>query len=168
MKTLIVYYSLTGNTAYIAEKLAKGLGADALRLEAQKAYPDKGFKKFFWGGKSAVMGEKPALVPYTCDLSQYERVIIASPVWAGTFAPPLRTFIEDKREALNGKKFAALLCCAGGDTFKPFEKLRSALNVEQFEAQAVLVDPKDKPAPEKDAALKQFMGALGAPEGENQ
>ena len=160
MKTLIVYYSLNGNTAFVAEKLSQALGADTLKLEPQKAYPDKGFKKFFFGGKSAVMGEKPALVPYACDLSQYERVIIGSPVWAGTFTPPLRTFIEENKEELKGKKFAAFLCCAGGDTFKPFEKLRNALNVEQFDAQAVFVDPKDKPKPENETALKQFADNL--------
>jgi hypothetical protein len=29
-----------------------------------KAYPTKGFRKFLWGGKSAVMAEKPKLLPY--------------------------------------------------------------------------------------------------------
>ena len=57
MKTLIVYYSLEGNTQYAAERIAGRIGADVLRLVPKKAYHDKGFAKFFWGGKSAVMGE---------------------------------------------------------------------------------------------------------------
>jgi len=164
MKTLIVYYSLNGNTAFVADKLAQALEADTLRLEAQKAYPDKGIKKFLWGGKSAVMGEKPALVPYVCDLSQYERVVIGSPVWVGTFTPPLRTFIDENKEALAGKRFAAFLCCAGGDTFKPFEKLRNVLNVEQFEAQAVFVDPKNKPTPQAETCVQKFIKMLSETE----
>ena len=32
MSTLIVYFSLEGNTAYIADELARRLGADTLRL----------------------------------------------------------------------------------------------------------------------------------------
>lgn len=66
MKTLIVYYSLEGNTEYAAGRIAAALQADTLRLRPKKAYADKGFAKFFWGGKSAVMAEKPELEPYEC------------------------------------------------------------------------------------------------------
>ena len=40
MKTIIVYYSLEGNTEYAAKELANLLGADLLRLHPKKAYPD--------------------------------------------------------------------------------------------------------------------------------
>ena len=52
MKTAIVYYSMGGNTAYIAARIAKKLAAnvDVIELTPVKAYPDKGFKKFLWGG----------------------------------------------------------------------------------------------------------------------
>ena len=58
MKRLIVYFSLEGNTEYIANKLADMTGADKLNLVPVKAFADKGFAKFFWGGKAAVMAEK--------------------------------------------------------------------------------------------------------------
>ena len=61
MKTLVVYYSLEGNTEYVAEKIREAVGADLLKLVPKKAYHDKGLAKFFWGGKSAVMAEKPEL-----------------------------------------------------------------------------------------------------------
>ena len=44
---------------YVAEKIAERMGADIIPIEPVKAYPDKGAVKFFWGGKSAVMGENP-------------------------------------------------------------------------------------------------------------
>lgn len=62
MKDLVVYFSLEGNTQYVAERIKEQTGADLSRLVPKKAYQDKGFAKFFWGGKSAVMAEKPALV----------------------------------------------------------------------------------------------------------
>ena len=95
MKTLIVYYSLEGNTKYAADKIAQAIGADTLQLVPKKAYSDKGFSKFLWGGKSALMAEKPALEPIDANLDEYEQIVFGFPVWAGTFAPPLRTFIED-------------------------------------------------------------------------
>ena len=63
MKTAIVYYSMGGNTALAAGKLAEGLDADLIEVKPVKAFPDKGLKKFLWGGKSAVMAETPALQP---------------------------------------------------------------------------------------------------------
>ncbi len=80
MKTAIVYYSLEGNTEYTAEKIAEQLKqtgeTDILRIEPEKAYPDKGAGKFFWGGKSAVMGEKPTLKPYEFDVENFEAELI--------------------------------------------------------------------------------------------
>ena len=73
MKTLIVYYSLEGNTEYAASRIAAAAGADLLRIEPAKQYPDKGFKKFFWGGKSAVMAETPDLKPYAFEPEDYGR-----------------------------------------------------------------------------------------------
>ena len=64
MKALIVYYSMNGNTEYAARKIAERTGAETLRLEPVKAYPDRGVRKFLRGGKSAMMEEKPELRPY--------------------------------------------------------------------------------------------------------
>ena len=95
MKDLVVYFSLEGNTEYAANKIKEKTGADLLRLVPKKAYHDKGFAKFFWGGKSAVMAEKPEIEEIGIDLAPYDRIIFGFPVWASNYTPPLRTFIED-------------------------------------------------------------------------
>lgn len=159
MKTAIVYYSMSGNTAYVAEKLASALNADLIPLVPRKAYPDSGFRKFFWGGKSALMGDKPALEPYTFDGNAYDLIAFGSPVWAGTFAPPLRTFIEESRVALQGKRISAFFCCSGGPG-KVLEKFRVFLGCEGLEQELVLIDPKDKPSPETEEKIKAFINAL--------
>ena len=61
MKTAIVYYSLNGNVRYVSEKIAKELGADLIELVPVKAYPDKGMKKFIWGGSAVTFKKKPDL-----------------------------------------------------------------------------------------------------------
>lgn len=159
MKTAIVYYSMSGNTTYVAEKLAAALNADLIPLVPTKAYPDSGFKKFFWGGKSAVMGEKPKLEPYAFDASAYDLVILGSPVWAGTFAPPLRTFLHEQRDGLRGKRLAAYFCCSGGPG-KVLEKLGAYLDGIRPEQELILIDPRDKPSPDTDRAIDEFCRAL--------
>ena len=160
MKTLIVYYSLEGNTEYAAEKIAASLGADTLRLRPKKAYADKGFVKFFWGGKSAVMAEKPALEPYEADLAAYGRVIFGFPVWASNFTPPIRTFLQAHLPELSKKRIAAFACQSGGGAEKALAKLKKAAGISEFEATGVFIDPKQKHTETTDRAIDAFAEAL--------
>ena len=157
MRTLVVYYSMGGNTAWAAEKIAEQTGAETLRLEPAKAYPSKGFRKFLWGGKSAVMAEKPELQPYQFDAEQYDRIIFGFPVWAGNIAPPIRTFIHDND--LKDIRCAAFACQGGSGAEKAFGKLRECLG-KDLEKTLVLVDPKDRPDPAKEVQIEMFCDAL--------
>ncbi len=158
MKTIIVYYSLEGNTAWAAERIAAALGAEVLRLEPKKAYPSSGFRKFFWGGKSAVMAETPKLLPYRFEGDAYERVIFGFPVWAGNVAPPIRSFV--KENDLSGKRIAAFACQGGSGAEKACGKLLAALGRDALEAQLVLIDPKARPSEENEKKLREFCAAL--------
>ena len=51
MSTAIVYYSMLGNSEMIANKMALKLGADVIRIEPDKAYPDIGFP--VWASRPA-------------------------------------------------------------------------------------------------------------------
>ena len=160
MKTLIVYFSLEGNTKWAVEQIAAKLPVDTLALVPKSAYPDKGFKKFLWGGKSALMKETPELESHIVDITQYERIIFATPIWAGTFAPPLRTFIQS--EDLTGKEFAFVACSGGGSPDKAFAGLKALLNIAGDVPTLGLVDPKSRPNAENEAALKAFCEKLTA------
>ena len=158
MKTIVVYYSMGGNTAYAAGRIVDALGADTLRIAPEKAYPDSGFRKFFWGGKSAVMAETPKLIPYAFDPAAYERVILGFPIWAGNVAPPIRSFLRDND--LKGKRVAAFACESGAGAEKAFTKLKAALGIDALEAELILIDPKDKPKEENGKKIADFCAAL--------
>ena len=157
MKTIIVYYALSGNTEWASQKLSADLGAETLRLEPEKAYPDKGFKKFFWGGKSAVMSETPPLRPYAFDAAKYDQIILGFPIWAGRYAPPIRTFLRDHGAALAGKRVAAFACQSGAGAEKAFARLEETLG-RKLDATLVLIDPKEKPGPANEEKLLAFGG----------
>ncbi len=155
MKTAVVYYSLTGNADFAAKRIAEKLNADIIRLEPEKAYPDSGFRKFFWGGKSAVMGETPALAGQPFQLADYDCVILGTPVWAGTFAPPLRTLIRANAGKWRGKRVAAFVCSGGGPG-KTLDKLKAELDIPSFAAALSLIDPKARPSRENDQKITEF------------
>ena len=159
MKTAVVYYSMSGNTAFAAEKIAKALDADLIEIKPQKQYPDKGFRKFLWGGKSAVMAETPALEPYVFHPEQYEQIIFGFPVWASNITPPLRTFIRDNSDGLRGKRVAAFACQSGSGAEKAFQRLCACLNAEALAAQMILIDPKEKPNAANEEKIRSFCAS---------
>ncbi|MDR0600798.1 MAG: flavodoxin [Treponema sp.] len=124
MKTLIVYYSLDGNTALVAAELGRVLGADLLELKLADEKKRRGLAKYVWGGRLVFSREKPALKPYAADLSGRDLVILGGPVWAGSPAPALASFLSET--GMTGKK-TAIFCCHGGGKGKAPEKLKALL-----------------------------------------
>ena len=112
MKTLIIYYSYEGNTKMISEKMAQSIGADLMSIKPVKEMKSKGFMKYVWGGKAAVMQQKPKLEEFSYNMEDYDLLIFGSPVWAGTFAPVFNTLFDDF--TLKDKKVAYFYCNAGG------------------------------------------------------
>ncbi|MBR5115676.1 MAG: NAD(P)H-dependent oxidoreductase, partial [Lachnospiraceae bacterium] len=160
MKAAIVYYSMSENTAYVAERLREGMLAqlkkddeqagsaeasvvDVIRIIPEKAYPDSGSSKFLWGGKSAIMKEKPKLEPYQFDADRYDRILIGTPVWAWTMSPPIRTFIDENRDKLSGKQIGVFVCSGGGGV-KAIAKIREFLPVDKLRDALDLIEPKNR------------------------
>lgn len=133
MSNLVIYYSLEGNTKFIAENIGGKNNADILELKAKKEYPRTGFKKYFWGGKSVVFGEKPELYPYEFKLDAYDNIFIGSPVWAGTFAPPLSTFFADNK--IINKNIYLFACHDGGGADKFYKKIKEVIPNNNFVSQ---------------------------------
>ena len=156
MSTAIVYYSMHGNSEMVAEKIAAKLGADVIRIEPDKAYPDKGAKKFIWGGKSAVMGEQPALKPYEFDADKYDCVILGFPVWASRPAPPICTFLSEQKSKLIGKKIAVFACQSGNGAEKAFERVRNMIGIDAFAGTLIFIDPKTRVNVENDKKIDSF------------
>lgn len=160
MKTAIVYYSMHGNVRYVAEKVAKELGADLIELKPVKAYPDKGAMQFIWGGSAVTFKKKPDLEPYSFNASDYDLVIIGTPVWASNFTPPLRTFFEDND--LTGKKIAVITTSAGGDSSKCIQAVKEATKADALAATLSLTDPKDRPSDDVEKKIGEFIEACKA------
>ena len=156
MNTAVVYYSMSGNTAFTARKIAEELGAELIEIRPVKQYPDRGIRKFLYGGKSAVMGDTPPLLPYEFSAEKYDHIIFGFPVWAGNIAPPLRTFIRDHADELKGKTISAFACQSGSGAEKAFVKTAALLKTGSLAGQLILIDPKNKPNPDNEEKIREF------------
>ncbi len=123
-KILIVYYSLTGNTQFIAESLRDTIDADILELKPIKELKANSGTRFMWGGYQSTMKKKPRLMDFDINPLEYDLIILGTPVWAWNISPPMRSFLS--KFDLAGKKVALWMCHAG-DGVKAMERFREAL-----------------------------------------
>lgn len=144
-KTLMIYYSLEGNTEFAAQTAAGCGDIDLERLVPVKEPPKAGFGKFFWGGKSVVFSETPPLEPLKYSADDYEDIIIGFPVWASSYPPAIATYL--KEHPFTGKHCRIIACSAGGNADKAVNKLKDKLAGNEFGGTLSLRDPaKDKEA----------------------
>lgn len=105
------------------------------------------------------MGETPALQPYEFSIEKYDRIIFGTPVWASTFVPPLRTFINDNPD-IKDKKIAVFTCFSGGGADKAIDKMKKYIGIEKFEAELILIDPKENVKVEDEEKIVKFCSML--------
>lgn len=117
MKSLIVFYSRTGNTRKLAEKISSKLNAD---IEEIKDLKDRtGPLNFFRSGKDALYEKTTTIVKPSKNYQDYDLVIIGTPIWASNISIPIRSYILNK----NFKK-VAFFCTTGGTGIdKCFKKM---------------------------------------------
>lgn len=122
MKKLVVFYSLEGHTRELAKAMAAAVGADVLEVKPKEEFPKSGFLKYLKGGGQVVRKIEPEILPLELDPQEYDLLFIGTPVWAGSFASPLKTFFS--RTDLQGKKVALFAGHRGGkgNVFKNFRE----------------------------------------------
>ena len=109
---LVVYYSYENNTKLIAETIAAQIGAEILRIMPKDEMTSHGFFKFVKGGFNAMRKATPELLPIEKNLNDYETIFIGAPVWAGTHAPAMHSFLTQNK--IENKKIALFAVCDGG------------------------------------------------------
>jgi len=137
MRTAVVYYTLSGNCELVAREIKAKMDADLIRLHTKDEKKRGKIGSMFWGVGMVFSRKKPPLKPYSFDASAYDLIIIGAPVWAGSPAPPVETFISET--GLKGKKIALFVCHAGGRG-NSLGKLKALLDGNEIAASADFKD----------------------------
>jgi len=113
MNIAIVYYSYSGNTHKAAE-IAEGIlqaqnnSVKLLRIEARDES-----NNFFIQALRGLTRKKAEIAPIETDLSAYDLIIFATPVWAREMVPAMRSYLE-KVSGLGAKKAAIFVTYGSG------------------------------------------------------
>lgn len=107
MKSVIVYFTHSGNTELAAKDVAAATGAKLIRLMPEQPYTAEDVD---WvNEKSRCTQEhlnqslRPAIKPVDIDWAETDTVFIGFPIWWHEEPAVIRTFLDNYREQLKGK-----------------------------------------------------------------
>jgi len=112
-KSLVVYYSRTGTTAAVAQLIASGIGAELEKIEDKK--DRRGLLGALRTGKDVFLNKLAEIEQPKNDPSNYDLVIIGTPVWAGGLSLPVKAYILKFKQKFRS---IAFFCTSGGFSSK--------------------------------------------------
>lgn len=133
-KVLVVYFSRSGNTRYAAETFAKACGgAKLVEIKAAKPYaPDYGDCCDEAKPECRAGTLRPIRKIEGLDVAAYDVVLVGTPNWWGTMAPPVRTWVSENAATLKTKAVCLFQTHGGGgmqDCARDFAALVAGANV---------------------------------------
>ncbi|MFA5096437.1 MAG: NAD(P)H-dependent oxidoreductase [Candidatus Omnitrophota bacterium] len=127
MRTLVTYYSYSGNTEKVVNIFKEVLEKRG-ELEIQRIRPKKEITSFLGQCVAARSGKRCEIEDLPLDVSGYDTVIIGSPVWAFAPAPAVSAYL-DKVTGLSNKKTVILLTSGSGAGVKAcFKRIHDLLS----------------------------------------
>jgi flavodoxin len=109
MKVLVVFYSRTGHTRALAQRIAAALGADI--EEIADRVDRRGVLGYLRSGRDAWLGRRSEIVPPANDPGKFDLVLIGTPVWNMSLSSPARSYLHDQAARLPQ---VAYFCTLGG------------------------------------------------------
>jgi hypothetical protein len=155
MRSLVVYYSFSGNTRKIAEQAARELSADIVEVRAARY--ESGRFRFLRAAFDSWRGRLPPIEVSAGDPDTYDFVLLMSPVWAGHAATPIRSYLTQNHGEL--KRAAFVLTCAGSCPPRAFEELTALAGLAP-QATFTLLDREIKGATGLPPALASFLASV--------
>lgn len=114
-KVLVAYFSTSGVTKIVAEKIASTIKGDLFEIEPKEKYTDEDLNWHNKQSRSSVeMADKssrPEIKENNLDISSYDTILIGFPIWWGVAPTVVNTFIESKN--FEGKTLIPF-CTSGG------------------------------------------------------
>lgn len=100
-RTLVAYFSRSGNTRVIAGQLQRAISADLLEILPASPYPEDYLETVEQARKERDAGFEPALKADSVDISKFDTLFLGFPIWGESTPPVVRSFL--RKHDLAGK-----------------------------------------------------------------
>ena len=119
-KTLVAYYSFTNNVRTIVNELATQKEVDVVEIQPAEEGLDYAANNYELGTQllnaiNAAPNDAtsyPAIKPVSVDFTQYDDIIVATPLWWSQMAAPMQTFLFHNGAAMAGKNIWMIVSSA--------------------------------------------------------
>ena len=135
MKKLFIYYSLTGNGDIVANYL-KDKGYEIRKVYPKYKYPKNKILMILIGGYKASFNKKDELLNFNNDISNFDKIVIGSPIWNDRLSAPINEVIS--LLDLKDKDISFILYSASGKASHAKDKLKSLYGIDSI----ILKEPK--------------------------
>lgn len=124
-RKLVAYFSASGVTAKVAEKLSEAIGADLYAIEPEVPYTKADLDWMDKKSRSTIEMNNPASRPAIAgkrdNMNDYDTVFVGFPIWWYVAPTIINTFLES--HDLTGKTIIPFATSGGSDMGKTNEKL---------------------------------------------
>ncbi len=100
-KTLVAYFSRSGNTRVIAGQIQRARASDLFEIVPATPYPDDYEQTVEQARRERDSGYEPPLKSTVAAVASYETIFLGFPIWGETAPPIIRSFLA--RHDLSGK-----------------------------------------------------------------
>ena len=134
-KVLVAYFSASGATAKVADRLSKAIGADLFEIKPAEPYTSADLdwtnKKSRSSVEMADKSSRPAIANKVADMNQYNVVFVGFPIWWYREPSIIDTFMESYD--FSGKQVVPFATSGGsgmGDSGSIMQKLAPKAKVD--------------------------------------
>jgi len=154
MKILVAYFSRTGNTKFVAEKIAEQMKAELSEITDRKKR--KGILTYLMGG-FASFRKRLTEIEVTKPIEDYDLIIVGSPVWAGKITPAIRTFLV--RNDFSNKQVAYFITLDGDKPEKTLKNMKETITPKTCVGELAIMKAKEKPE-ETEEKVKKWCNQI--------
>lgn len=153
----IIYYSYSGITRELAEKIHHICGGDTIEVRTKKNYGT--FSAYTTGCIRSRKEAEDPVTPEEIDVSAYDLLIIATPVWAWKPAPAANAIVSGLIGCEGKKAVVLATCCTdSGDCLPILRKKLEERGVQVIGEDALIKNEMEDPR-RRDELIRMIVEA---------
>ena len=169
-KTLVVYYSFTGNCKTLAAVLAGYAGADVLEIQPAQEGLDYAANDYAIGSSLiAAIREKPndpasypAIKAVNRDAADYENIVIVTPLWWSNMAAIMQSYLFKEGSKLKDKKVGLIVSSASSGISSVVADAKRLVSEAKWAGEALWINNSNRS--KSDELVKEWWDGLNKSE----
>ena len=173
-KTLIVYYSFSGDCRSIVASLTANMDADVLEIQPAEEGLDYAANNYAIGSSLiAAIREKPndaasypAIKPVNRNVADYDTVIIATPLWWSNMAAPMQSYLFQEGSKMAGKTIGLIVSSYSSGISSVVTDAKRLIPEGKFVEESLWINNSNRSG--KDGLIKNWLSSFSNQSSDNQ